>query len=921
MGQFLSQPSFSAGEITPSLYGRVDQDLYYIGLRTCRNFIIKREGGAMNRPGSYFTAEAINSANPQRVIPFQFNDQQTYVIELNDLTMRLVSNNGEITETAATFNISSITQATQGVVTATGHTLTNGQDVYLSGIKGMTQLNTRSVRVSDIATNTFKLKDYQGNYIDTSLYGAYTSGGTAARIYTVTTPWAAVDLFSLNFAQSADVLTIVHQKYPVYDVTRTANDAWTIAPFNVKDGPFKDINSTTTTVSTNATAVNASVTLAASAAIFNASDVGSLFYIEQNSTDSTGTWEVGKSISSGTINRADYNYYKALNSATTGTVKPTHLDGSATDGDSGVQWQYLHSGFGIVNITGFTDSTHVTGTIIKYLPDNLLTIPSADWSKAAWSNAEGYPGAVSYYKGRFWFGGTINAPNNVWSSNTDLRTEFGVSKPIVDDDSITIKLDTTKVNAVRHLVPLKALIAYTSSSSQSINGANGNILATSPPPATNEEGYGSTKVRPLIVGNVVLSVSTANVVRTTGYEFSSDSYTGTDQTIRSSHLFRKRTVVDWDYQEIPEGIVWTTMSGTNKYDGNTLLAFTFLMEQKVMAWSRMDTLGTYESVCCIREGDETAAYKMVSRTVNGTTRRYLERDASREFDTIVDAMFVDCGLTYDGRNTTTTSVTVTGGTTWDNPEVLNIAASAPIFNATDIGNQIQFWTDADPDNNIMAHTYGLIINAYTDSQHVTAVPTKALPVAYQGSARTDWNFARKVFGPFNHLIGQNVACLSDGNVVEGISIPTTGVKAGLATIPDAGVVVHIGLPYTAELETLDMAQPQGQSKSKTVNIPRLFISVEESRAIFVATNNYGNTSRNTTTDIYNKLRKDKFVEVKSMLRTPQMGYDAAIPALTGVFEVITNSGWSKTGRICIRAPYPLPISVNCITEDVPVGYS
>lgn len=56
-------------------------------------------------------------------------------------------------------------------------------------------------------------------------YGAYVSGGTVARVYTVATPWPDERLFSLNYAQSNDVITFVHSKYPVYDVTRTDHNA------------------------------------------------------------------------------------------------------------------------------------------------------------------------------------------------------------------------------------------------------------------------------------------------------------------------------------------------------------------------------------------------------------------------------------------------------------------------------------------------------------------------------------------------------------------------------------------------------------------------------------------------------------------------------------------------------------------------
>ena len=39
MGNSVIQPSFTGGELSPSLYGRVDLAKYQTSLKTCRNFI------------------------------------------------------------------------------------------------------------------------------------------------------------------------------------------------------------------------------------------------------------------------------------------------------------------------------------------------------------------------------------------------------------------------------------------------------------------------------------------------------------------------------------------------------------------------------------------------------------------------------------------------------------------------------------------------------------------------------------------------------------------------------------------------------------------------------------------------------------------------------------------------------------------
>lgn len=51
------QRSFAGGELAPALHSRADQAKYLTGLRTCRNFLIRREGGVSYRSGFRFVAE------------------------------------------------------------------------------------------------------------------------------------------------------------------------------------------------------------------------------------------------------------------------------------------------------------------------------------------------------------------------------------------------------------------------------------------------------------------------------------------------------------------------------------------------------------------------------------------------------------------------------------------------------------------------------------------------------------------------------------------------------------------------------------------------------------------------------------------------------------------------------------------------
>lgn len=164
-----------------------------------------------------------------------------------------------------------------------------------------------------------------------------------SNIYELVTPYAEADLFRLKFTQSADVLTIVHPKYPPMELRRYAHDNWQIVAVQTKNGPFEDIN-VDEAQKVYASASTGTITLTATSSIFGSEQIGKLFYLEQPAVDSVPVWETGKKATAGGIIRAGSNYYKALTTGTTGTLRPSHTEGAAWDGwggtadtDTGVQ--------------------------------------------------------------------------------------------------------------------------------------------------------------------------------------------------------------------------------------------------------------------------------------------------------------------------------------------------------------------------------------------------------------------------------------------------------------------------------------------------------------------------------------------------------------------------------------------------------
>ena len=190
--------SFTAGEISPRMEGRVTLDTYREGLADMTNLLVMPQGGVTRRPGTEFSGEIKDSSKAARLIPFQFKTSDTYILEFGDQVMRVYRNGAQVLD-ASVKTITGITQASPGVITSNSHGLSNGDEIFVDAIVGMTELNGRNYRVAGATTNTFTLVDLFGNAINTTAFTAYTSGGTATEIYNIATPYAVADLPALRF--------------------------------------------------------------------------------------------------------------------------------------------------------------------------------------------------------------------------------------------------------------------------------------------------------------------------------------------------------------------------------------------------------------------------------------------------------------------------------------------------------------------------------------------------------------------------------------------------------------------------------------------------------------------------------------------------------------------------------------------------
>lgn len=922
----LIQPSFARGEIGPQLYGRVDTAAYQIALRKARNCIVHPYGGVSNRNGLLWCAPVKTHTYAPRLIPFKFKTSDTYILEFGNLYMRVMRNDEHVTEAAKT--ITGATAANPVVITSAGHGYSNGDEVFIDGVVGMTQLNGRRFIVANVAANTFELKDQvTATNLNGLAYTAYSSGGTASKIYEITTPYATADLDELSYNQSADVMTLTHPGYAVRELQRTGHASWTLtSPTFTPDQTWPTAITVTpdagagTTVRYRVTATSedgeeslpglhtaAAKTItgvtAADPAVVTSAGHGLSNGDEVYITGITGMTELngrrftiaGVAANTFQLEGEDSTTYTAYSAGGTATPTFTRITNSAATFANTVAWTaaadadkytIYREKNGVFGFIGESETT--TFYDANVLPDLDITPPR---QRDPFRGTDNYPGTSSYYEQRRVFGGSRNKPDTAWYSQIGAQNNMSVSSPTQDDDAITATLNALEVNEIRHFVPLTDLIVLTSGSEWRVNSGQDAAFSASTLKQKPQSYWGSSRRKPIVAGNTVLYVQENEAaVRSLGYSLQIDSYTGNDMSLLASHLFQTYTISDWAYARSPDQIIHIVRS-----DGKAL-AFTFNQEQEIIAWTTWDTLGKFERVASIRPSSDTlddAAYFVVKRTVNGQTVRYIERTHTRRFTDVRDCFFVDSGLSYDSPLTITdvaigsTTVITSASHGLSNGDYVDLfdIVWEPDFDDVD--------TETQPDQ-LNRQRYKVANVATNTFEIQTSAGAAIVSTAYNdyvegGTARK----AVLTVSGFWHLEGRTVVALCDGNVVTGLTV-----SSGTITLPRRFSRVHVGLRYITDVETLDIEAPQGTMQGKLKKISGVTIRMKDSVGLFVG---------NAEDDL----------EEAPWRENEAMGEPNAL--LTGDKYLQMPESWNTKGRMFFRQSAPLPMTILAVIPRFQVG--
>lgn len=773
-----AQVSFTQGELSKKMRGRFDLPQYFSGAKRIENFITQTQGPALYRPGTRYVHGTRGNV-VGFLIPFKFNDEQAYIIEFTPLVMRFFADEGIVVESSKT--ITNITQANPAVVTSASHGYSNGDQVIITGVVGMVEVNGKTFTLANVTTNTFELSG-----VNSTSYTAYSSGGIAEKIVEVTSPYTASQILELQVAQTADTMYIANRNHAPRELKRTSSTSFTLTEQAFDDPPFQAQNTTATTLQASATS-GTGVTITASASTFVSTDVGRHVRIDDGgsfgyavitayssgtsvtvdviedypTTAAKDTWRLGsfsdttgypgavglyeqRLVYGGTTNQPQALFFSEagnVNNFQTGTAADDGLQFTIGSNDVnlirfivGMQDQMLVGTYGgNLIVTGGSGSEAVTPTNISVKP------------------ADGI--------------GTENQipilnNNQVIFTQRGQRTLRSFSFEFQDDAFISKDL-----NLLSEDITLGGIrqIAFQTGRPEIVWCAkdNGELIGVTYKPEQQVIGWHRHKTR---ANDQILSV--ASLPRSGKFD--------------QLWMVVKRTI-----------------------DGNTQYYVEF-MEDFV---DYVEPEEFYTSVTS--RDDDLAMYR------------------SRLFEQQKEYVHLDSSLTYDGASAgSTASATMTPGATTGSS--ITFTASAAVFASTDVGREI--WKKSTTG----AETGRAVITGYSS----TTVVTCNIVVDFDSTnaiAAGNWYLTTTNISGLDHLEGETVQVVTDGAIH-----PDVEVTDGSISLEYQASVAHIGFSYLGLLVSMNIEAGgvNGPAQNKYKNIHRIGVKLVNTLGTQIGTDPY-----------------------------------------------------------------------------------
>lgn len=577
-----NQSDFSAGQFDPRAFARDDYIKYYKAAKTINNAVVVPQGGVQRRWGTEYV-DTLVTTNPLNV------DMSTLVYD-DDAVYLLV------------FEATSIKIYLEDRLVATVSTSYMAEDIQ--------DLKFSQVQNRVIVVN--------GNMAPMQLTR---TPNAPTNITAINTPTAN----TFTFATALTANTI----YPVMFATTGALPTTSPQIFSGRTYFIKTLTTTTAQIYSSSDDAYFGTDPYAITALGTTSTL-----IVQN----TWTFAAINFVWVPTYDFSQGEYYRnATFSVITGAGLPYTLGNASNLFTPAYVGGIFVGGTGIARILTFISSNAVTIEIIRPFGSGGggVTIMGANayLAQPAWTDALGWPRTVSFWQNRLVFGGTASINNGLWLSETASFFDFNDSDNTNDADSISYYPSNGGSSYIRSLTSAKSLLVHTTTGTYTSS-------TTSEAPATpsnfsliEQNKDGVSNIQPVFIDNQVIYVDrSGNNAKNMIFDI-----------IQGAYVLNNISVVNSICINQPVDIA--ALTEPNFTDGayvlfvnadGTLGIFQTLIEQNIAAWSKaeeMNSDGTrapYKHVASALND----AWFIVERTINGTTRLYIEH---LDFTTSMDA--------------------------------------------------------------------------------------------------------------------------------------------------------------------------------------------------------------------------------------------------------------------------------------------
>lgn len=332
-------------------------------------------------------------------------------------------------------------------------------------------------------------------------------------------------------------------------------------------------------------------------------------------------WRSGWQVTVNTVCRSGTNYYLAKSAGTTGPQMPNHIEGTESDG--GVAWEYIHSGYGSVEVTEFISATQIKARVLDYIPKGVIDVGTWQWEFSVFDSVVNvWPTAIEFYKDRLTFGANMpTGPIVVFSVAGDYENfadlDHGEQLP---ESSITLNT-FTDLNKIMWLCTQDNLYIGTEGSILMVETISASEVF-GPDNVTYKElaSIGTCKVPPIKIGGDILFLGPkGSSIYKIEYNLNTDSY----EPIELSVLANKHLefgITAWALQYIPNKMIYCLRS-----DGK-IVGLVYNRQHEITAFNILETKGYVETVCVIPNSADAfdEVWFGVKRNINNETKRYIE---------------------------------------------------------------------------------------------------------------------------------------------------------------------------------------------------------------------------------------------------------------------------------------------------------